>query len=80
MPLPWTEIRDPAIKFSREWQDAGSEQAEAQTFWNEFFEVFGVLRRRVAGKQEKALESDHCFSPTLLVGGLACSLRKKHVQ
>ena len=48
MPLPWTEIRDKAITFSREWQDAESERAEAQTFWNEFFAVFGVPRRRVA--------------------------------
>jgi hypothetical protein len=52
MPLPWTEIRDHAIKFSRDWQDAGSERAEAQTFWNEFFEVFGVPRRRVASFEE----------------------------
>lgn len=48
MPLPWTEIRDKAIAFSREWKDAGRERAEAQTFWNEFFEVFGIHRRRVA--------------------------------
>lgn len=30
MPLPWPEIRDKAIAFSREWQDAESERAEAQ--------------------------------------------------
>lgn len=47
MPLPWPEIRDKAIAFSREWQDAESEQAEAQSFWNDFFAVFGVPRRRV---------------------------------
>jgi len=52
MPLPWPEIRDKAIAFSREWQDAESEQAEAQTFWNEFFAVFGVPRRRVASFEE----------------------------
>ena len=48
MPLPWNEIRDKAIAFSREWQDAESERAEAQSFWNAFFEVFGIHRRRVA--------------------------------
>lgn len=47
MPLPWSEIRDKAIAFSREWADATSEHAEAQSFWNEFFAVFGVPRRRV---------------------------------
>ncbi len=52
MPLPWPEIRDKAIAFSREWKDAESEQAEAQTFWNEFFAVFGVPRRRVATFEE----------------------------
>ena len=52
MPLPWPEIRDKAMAFSREWQDAESERAEAQTFWNEFFAVFGVPRRRVATFEE----------------------------
>lgn len=52
MPLPWPEIRDKAIAFSREWQDAESERAESQTFWNEFFAVFGVPRRRVASFEE----------------------------
>ena len=42
MPLPWPDIRDKAIAFSREWKDAESEQAAAQTFWNEFFAVFFV--------------------------------------
>jgi hypothetical protein len=48
MPLPWNEIRDRAIGFARDWQDAASERAEAQTFWNEFFAVFAVPRRRTA--------------------------------
>jgi len=52
MPLPWPEIRDKAIAFSREWQDAGSEQAESQSFWNDFFAVFGVPRRRIATFEE----------------------------
>jgi hypothetical protein len=52
MPLPWNEIRDRAIAFSREWQDEKSERAEAQTFWNEFFSVFGIPRRRVASFEE----------------------------
>ncbi len=52
MALPWNEIRDRAIAFAREWQGAESERAEAQTFWNEFFNVFGVPRRRVASFEE----------------------------
>ena len=48
MPLSWNEIRDRALAFSREWADAESERAEAQSFWNAFFHVFGIERRRVA--------------------------------
>jgi len=48
MPLSWNEIRQNAIQFSREWSDVQSEKAEKQTFWNEFFKVFGISRRTVA--------------------------------
>ena len=48
MPLLWSDIRANAQRFAKEWADATSERAEAQTFWNEFFAVFGVQRRRVA--------------------------------
>ena len=48
MPLGWNEIRDRALVFSREWSEESSERAEAQTFWNGFFGVFGIERRRVA--------------------------------
>lgn len=46
--LSWLEIRDRATRFASEWKDVTSERAEAQSFWNDFFEVFGVRRRRVA--------------------------------
>ena len=48
MPLSLNEIRDRAQTFARAWREVGSERAEAQTFWNEFLDVFGVNRRRVA--------------------------------
>ena len=48
MRLPFQEIRNRAIQFAHEWRDAHSERAEAQTFWNEFFNVFGIHRRSVA--------------------------------
>ena len=48
MPLALNEIRDRAAAFAREWQGASSERAEAQSFWNDFFHVFGLNRRRVA--------------------------------
>ncbi|MBS0537095.1 MAG: class I SAM-dependent DNA methyltransferase [Proteobacteria bacterium] len=52
MPLSWNEIRHRAIAFSKEWSTARSESAEKQTFWNEFFDVFGIRRRAVASFEE----------------------------
>lgn len=52
MRLSWNEIRNRAIKFGHDWQDVERERAEAQTFWNEFFLVFGIQRRTVAGFEE----------------------------
>lgn len=53
MPLSWNQIRDRAIAFSKEWEDAESEQAEAQSFWNGFFDVFGISRKRVASFEKQ---------------------------
>ncbi|MEO6966248.1 MAG: DNA methyltransferase, partial [Acidobacteriaceae bacterium] len=52
MRLSWNEIRARAATFSTEWADAHYERGEAQTFYNEFFEVFGIKRRRVASFEE----------------------------
>ncbi len=52
MPLSLNEIKDRALAFSRGWEGEKSESAEAQTFWNEFFNVFGVSRRRLASFEE----------------------------
>ncbi|WP_290653352.1 type IIL restriction-modification enzyme MmeI [Aquisalimonas sp.] len=57
MALSWNEIRD---------------RAETQTFWSEFFQVFGITRRRVAafGAHVRKIEEEHgyidCFSPGIL--------------
>lgn len=48
MSLSWNEIRDRARKFAKEWAEETSEAAEAKSFWNDFFDVFGINRRRVA--------------------------------
>ncbi|MGD9520794.1 MAG: DNA methyltransferase [Tepidiphilus sp.] len=53
MPLSWNEIRARALEFSRRWADACSERAEAQSFWNEFFAIFGVDRKRVASFEKQ---------------------------
>ncbi|QDA57689.1 DNA methyltransferase [Thermomonas aquatica] len=54
MPLSLNEIRERARAFAKEWAQETSERAEAQSFWNGFFDVFGVKRRRVAVFEQKA--------------------------
>lgn len=46
--LSWNEIRTRAAAFARDWKDARYERGETQSFWNAFFRIFGVERRRVA--------------------------------
>lgn len=48
MPLSWNEIKSRAITFSNEWKNEAKEQAEAKSFWDAFFYVFGISRRRIA--------------------------------
>src|SRR5690348_5453666 len=52
MHLSWNEIRARAARFAEDWKDAHYERGETQTFYNEFFEVFGISRRRVAAFEE----------------------------
>jgi hypothetical protein len=58
MPLSWNEIKSRALAFSREWADVSSEDAEAKTFWNEFFHIFNVPRRRVASFERRVKKID----------------------
>lgn len=58
MPLSWNEIRDRSVTFVREWENESSEHAEAKTFWDEFFQVFGVSRRRLAAFEKHVKKSD----------------------
>ncbi len=58
MPLSLNDIRDRALAFSREWRKAESEDADAKSFWDEFFEVFGVKRRKVATFEKRVKKID----------------------
>ena len=48
MSLGWNEIEKRSIKFVREWEGVSNERAEAQSFLNEFLNIFGVNRKKVA--------------------------------
>ncbi len=52
VPLSWNEIRTNAIAFSKEWEGETREDAEAKSFWDGFFGVFGLRRRSVAAFEE----------------------------
>ena len=58
MPLSWNEIKDRAIRFSKEWETETSEDAEAKTFWDDFFSIFGVNRRKVASFEKPVKRLD----------------------
>ncbi len=48
MPLSWNEIKDRALNFSKEWAGTTNENADAKPFLIDFFNVFGITRKRVA--------------------------------
>lgn len=52
MRLSWNEIRARAARFAEEWHGARYERGETQTFYNEFFDIFGIPRKRVATYEE----------------------------
>ena len=72
MRLSWNEIRSRAAEFSSEWADATYEKGEAQSFYNDFFEIFDVKRRSVARYEEhvKKLNNKSGFIDLLWPGVL----------
>lgn len=52
MRLSFNEIRARAASFAKSYADATYEKGETQTFYNDFFAIFGVERRSVARYEE----------------------------
>ncbi len=61
MRLSWNEIRARAAVFAEQWKGAAYEKGESQTFYNEFFQIFGILRRRVASFEEPVKKLDQKY-------------------
>ena len=59
MRLSWNEIRARASAFAKEWQDAAYEKGETHSFYNDFFDIFGVRRRTVARYEEHVKRLDN---------------------
>lgn len=58
MPLSWNEIRNRATTFATEWADGADEDADAKSFWDGLFQVYGVSRRRFATFETKVTKGD----------------------
>lgn len=58
MALSWNEIKDRALHFSKEWADTSNEEADAKPFLHDFFEVFGITRKRVSTFEHKVKKLD----------------------
>ena len=73
MRLSWNEMRVRAAGFARAWRGAAYEKGETQSFYNEFFRIFGVKRRSVARYEEhvRRLDNTHgyidLFWPRVLI-------------
>lgn len=44
----WNDIKAKALAFSKQWGDADNEKSQAQSFWIDFLDIFGVPNKRVA--------------------------------
>ena len=52
MPISWNEIRHNAVAFAKDWAGVAREEAEAKSFWDAFFNVFGIKRKLIASFEE----------------------------
>jgi hypothetical protein len=73
------EIRSRATTFAREWENDTSEDAEAKSFWDGFFDVFGVSRRRIASfeYQVKKIDGGQGFIDVLWKGVMLAEHKSK---
>ena len=56
--LGMRDIRSAATAFAHEWKSVSSEDAEAKSFWDGFFNIFGVSRLRVAAFEHPVRQPD----------------------
>ena len=52
-------MRARAAAFADEWKDARYEKGETQSFYNDFFHIFGVKRRSVAVYERRVQKLDN---------------------
>ena len=79
MALSWNEIKERAIKFSKEWENSANEEADAKPFLVEFFNVFGISSRRVSTFEHrvKKLDDRDGFIDLLWKGTILIEMKSK---
>ena len=77
MRLSTNEIVSRAKKFAHGWANASYEKGETQTFYNEFFEIFGVTRRHVARYEEPVKKLDDEAASSTCSGRGCCSSNRR---
>ncbi len=79
MPLSWNEIKDRAVKFTNEWNNAFNEDADAKPFLVAFFNVFGINQRKVATFEHrvKKLDEHDGYIDMLWKGNLLVEMKSR---
>jgi hypothetical protein len=82
MRLGWDEIKRRAKAFSEDWKNARYEKGETQTFYNEFFEIFGIKRKQVAIYEQrvKLLKQKHGFIDLFWPGTLLVEQKSSNLD
>jgi len=79
MPISWNEIKERASRFSKEWENAYNEEAEAKPFLIEFLNVFGISQRKVSTFEHKVkkLDEHEGYIDLLWKGNLLIEMKSK---
>ncbi len=79
MALSWNEIKDRALKFSKEWQGTENEEADAKPFLDAFFDVFGITRKKVGTFEHrvKKLDDGNGYIDLLWKGVILIEMKSK---
>jgi hypothetical protein len=79
MSLSWNEIKQRATAFTSEWSDACNEDADAKSFLDAFFNVFGITRKRVGTFEHKVkkLSENDGYIDLLWKGTILVEMKSK---
>ena len=82
MRLALDEIKRRAKAFSEDWKSAHYEKGETQSFYNDFFKIFGINRRQVAIYEQrvKLLNNKHGFIDLFWPGVLLVEQKSAHLD